>query len=202
MGRADCSFEGCMRPVNSHGLCTSHDAQRRKGRELRPIRLKQAVAAPCAVDGCGVRSSAASSGEPLCSKHYQRFTKRGTTDTPPKFRVVRVGRSAIADAVAGRDRSDCWTDWAELPCWDDLEGWGGKSTAGYPILANDMVMWLAMEADGRPRPAAPSNQGLHSCDNRACWNPSHLRWGTRSDNAQDMHRSRNYCRHCPHCNDG
>lgn len=196
-----CIFEGCGNKVNAKGLCAGHYHQYREGRPLTALRAKQAQAAPCAVSGCGTRSVTASSGEPLCSKHQQRWQKTGDPlSEPVKLRVRPVGMAAIATAVAGRDRSGCWTDWAELPCWAGLDGWGGRNTAGYPALGGDMVMWLAMEADGRPRPSAPANNGLHSCDNAACWNPDHLRWGTRSENALDQQKQRNYCAHCEHCN--
>lgn len=33
-----CGFDGCGRPVNSHGLCPSHARQLRTGRPLHPIR--------------------------------------------------------------------------------------------------------------------------------------------------------------------
>lgn len=36
---------------------------------------------------------------------------------------------------------------------------------------------------GPPPPGQPF--ALHSCDNRACYEPSHLRWGSTQDNADD-----------------
>lgn len=35
-----CSFEGCTKKHNQHGLCCGHWAQIRAGKELRPLRYK------------------------------------------------------------------------------------------------------------------------------------------------------------------
>ena len=33
----------------------------------------------------------------------------------------------------------------------------------------------------------PGQEVMHLCDNRKCFNPDHLRWGTRQENVTDMH---------------
>lgn len=43
---------------------------------------------------------------------------------------------------------------------------------------------MALELDGRPKPYATA-QVRHACDNRPCFNPSHLSWGTTQDNTRD-----------------
>jgi hypothetical protein len=155
----------------------------------------------CCVGDCGRTSASHINGDPYCAKHAQRMRLYGRP-IAPRDEVRPRGLAAIADAVANRDRSSCWTDWDTLPCWTDLNGYGGTISRGYPTIGPDKVMWFVMEADGRPRPAAPANHGLHSCDNTRCWNPAHLRWGTHGQNMQDLQQSRNYCVHCPHCNTG
>ncbi len=78
-------------------------------------------------------------------------------------------------------------------CWR----WKAKlSKAGYGriCVGRKLVMatWVALELAGRPRPDS-SKFALHSCDNPACVNPAHLRWGTLADNAQDaISRGRHY----------
>ena len=197
---SSCTFDGCEGVVNAAGLCGGHYQQMRRGVELTTLTRRKKLG-QCGATGCDRPSTTESSGTPLCPKHHQRWLHHGDVNwVSPRLRVRPIGLKVIEDAVASRDRSTCWTEWAELPCWDGLNGWGGKYIKDYPVLGNDYVMWLAMSADGRPRPKAPANHGLHACDNPRCWNPDHLRWGTRSDNARDMHRQRNYCQHCSHCN--
>lgn len=195
-----CTFDGCERPQYAFTICEGHNRQRVAGKPLTPLRTYRKKSSPCAVCGDDTPAVIYKSGDPLCRKHYAQW-KRG--ETPRKLTrndVKLLGLAAIADAVANRDRSECWLDWQTWSCWDGLDGHGGTVTAGYPTIGSTRVMWFVMEADGRPRPPAPANHGLHSCDNKLCLNPDHLRWGTHRENMQDIIDSRNYCQHCAHCN--
>lgn len=192
-----CSFHGCGRTTRAKGLCNGHYVQRQKGKELAPLRTRMGTGGTCSVAEC--TRDVFAKGQ--CQPHYQQQHRGAPVSVVGARELVRPrGLAAITDAVANRDRSTCWTDWADLPCWSDMGRWGGAFMQGYPILGTDKVMWLAMAADGRPRPAAPTNRGLHSCDTPACWNPAHLRWGTQRQNIQDMQDQRNYCAQYDHCN--
>lgn len=195
-----CAYESCIEWAKTSGLCGGHYQQRLRGEDLRPLSLR-GRGVKCSVDGCEEGYRFTKSGQPLCNKHHLRWKLKGD---PTKLTAAAVrprGLAAVADAVAGRDRSACWTDWADLPCWEGLDGYGGKyDSNGYPCIGSTRVMHLSLESDGRPRPPAPANYGLHSCDDTRCWNPDHLRWGTNEENAKDVQDSRNYCRHCEHCN--
>ena len=195
-----CGFEGCGRSAVCKGLCNGHYTQQYKGLPLTPLRTRRTVAEVCNVGLCEERARNFSSGQPLCNRHHVRWKKYGDAVKTTKAMVVPRGMDAITDAVARRDRTGCWTDWADLDCWDDLDGYGGASVNGYPSLGRSRVMHLVLEADGQPRPPAPANYGLHSCDDPQCWNPDHLRWGSHEENLADRSGKQNYCRHCAHCN--
>lgn len=59
------------------------------------------------------------------------------------------------------------------------EGYGALWFNGRKIGAHALVLsaW-----DRQP----PGTEVCHNCDNRACINPLHMRWGTRQDNVDDM----------------
>lgn len=70
----------------------------------------------------------------------------------------------------------------------------GGTRGGYPQIGARLddgrrtmakVGHLVLIASGRPRPPAPANHMLHSCDRKTCCNPQHLRWGTPAENARE-----------------
>ena len=87
-------------------------------------------------------------------------------------------RLAMRIAKAGPD--DCWL-------WT-----GGTAGKGYGSIKKEINgKWQQVYAHreslrlSKGEPTDLNNQALHSCDNPTCCNPSHLNWGTESQNRRE-----------------
>ena|SRR5215203_5679271 len=73
--------------------------------------------------------------------------------------------------IKGED--DCW-DW-QWGCFQN--GYGNFKTGYQPWKAHRFALTISVGPSPIDKPLA-----IHSCHNRKCCNPAHLRWGTHKEN--------------------
>jgi hypothetical protein len=136
-----------------------------------PMLARGCSVKPCQVSSC----SRPSRTRGWCTMHYCKWRRNGDPlggSTPKGASLDWLQR-----AVSERDRTTCW-QWP----FASSSGYGHFVWNGRPVKATH----AALELDGRPRPASPDDNALHSCDNPPCVNPAHLRWGSFLDNSSDQ----------------
>ncbi|MGE0107685.1 MAG: HNH endonuclease [Thiomonas sp.] len=131
----------------------------------------------CLIEGCD--RAAASAG--MCSMHYQRQIKNGTTDAMQRATMPikeRLLKKVDIDPSGG-----CW-NWTGAT---NESGYGQvfDTDAGRVVLAHR----ASYEAFVGAIPALDGYHGAcvcHRCDNPRCINPDHLFIGTHRNNMSDM----------------
>lgn len=81
---------------------------------------------------------------------------------------------------------DCW-EWTG--CINQSDGYGRFYIHKKPFKAHRISAFIHNIPNKDNKPFV-----LHSCDNRSCVNPHHLRFGTHLENLQDMHKKNRHAK--------
>ena len=126
----------------------------------------------CTIDGCERDHLARG----WCQRHYNRWR---TTGDPLRTLIAPPGEPMAYFLAHVDDDIDACVLWPY-----------GQGSGGYGAVHNDGrktgVHVLSCERHHGPKP--DGHQVRHSCRNRHCFNPRHVRWGTHTENMRDKRR--------------
>lgn len=123
----------------------------------------------CSIDGCGKPSRARS----WCRMHYQRWQKHGDP-LGAAYQGPEAAFLAKTEPLVGDPGCLIWTGGT------DRDGYGQLGVNGRTVKAHR----YAWERERGPIPDGMTID--HTCWERSCVNPEHLRLATRADNNRNL----------------
>ena len=133
----------------------------------------------CNVSEC---ASERINGSQYCTTHHTRYLRHGDPTKTKRMPPNLSNRERIE--YHGWTLSD--NENLDEPCWIwngpmASRGYGCLRAVNGKIEKAHRISYLGFVGE-----IENGNMILHSCDNRACINPAHLRQGNQSDNMKDM----------------
>ena len=156
----------------------------RSGLHSRLTALPQSELTKCKVDGCF--TAVWYFGHEYCNRHYRRLKKYGDVSVTAKY---------VGDGYTAEEKFWSKVDRTGGPdsCWNWLgslmnNGYGCSRYKGKTVNSHRLAWRLSQGYFPES-----GKMLLHSCHNRLCCNPTHMREGTHTENMQDMVKSRRSC---------
>lgn len=175
-----CSVDDCEKSPAYAGMCSAHYSRLvSHGDPLAgaAFRQKPPPDGLCTVNGC--RRKHCRRG--YCASHLARLRKYGEPLAGPPIKNKRPNGMSLAQVLKHYTPTS-----APQPnrCWE----WTGKiGPNGYGVLTDGKRGYAAhrVSYELHNGPIPDGKMILHSCDNRRCVNPYHLRIGSHAENMLD-----------------